>query len=237
MRIAVFGATGVAGSAIVAEAHTRGHHVTALSRAPDTGVATGRLAIRAVDVTNPDAVDVVLVEADVAVLAIRLAPGDEDRLAPLTVGFLDSAGRHDTRVLVVGGVAPLRSPDNPDLRVVDDPRYVPEKWRRIARASLNQFHACQDHPYDGWTYLSPPAVLESGEGTGHYRRGTITLLTDENGDSRITASDLAIAVADELEAPRHDQHFTIVQDRSTRNQHVKLKHDRHEDAAGIIDEP
>lgn len=34
MRIAVLGATGMAGSAIVAEALDRGHHVTALSRHP-----------------------------------------------------------------------------------------------------------------------------------------------------------------------------------------------------------
>ncbi|MDN6748551.1 MAG: NAD(P)H-binding protein [Brevibacterium sp.] len=210
MRIAVFGATGMAGSAIVSEALTRGHHVVAASRRPATANANEEhLAVRTVDVADPDAVDAVLADADAAVLTIRLAPGEEDRLAPLTRGVLDAAAHHDTRLLIVGGSAPLRSLSRPDRLLIDDPDHVPEAWKSIAQASLDQFHTCQEHPYAGYVYLSPPAVFEPGERSGSYRRGTTTLLTDANGASRITPPDFALAVLDELEQPGCDRHFTV----------------------------
>ncbi|WP_394275981.1 NAD(P)-dependent oxidoreductase [Luteococcus sp.] len=210
MRIAVLGATGMAGSTVVSEALTRGHHVVAASRRPTTENANEeRLSIRAVDVADVDAVDAVLGDVDAAVLTIRLAPGEEDQLAPLTRGVLDAAARHGTRLLVVGGSAPLRSPNHPDRLLIDDPDHVPEAWKSIAQASLAQFHACQEYPNARWVYLSPPAIFEPGDRSGSYRRGTTTLLTDANGASRITAPDFAIAVLDELEQPSDDQHFTV----------------------------
>ncbi|WP_239154750.1 NAD(P)-dependent oxidoreductase [Amycolatopsis sp. FDAARGOS 1241] len=182
MRIAVFGATGIAGSAIVTEALTRGHVVTALSRRPQAA-SSGRPTVRALDVAEAGSLGPVLACADADVLTIRLAAGEEHRLAPLSRGFLDATARSGTRVLVIGGSAPLRCPDDPDRIVLDDPNRIPEAWKTIAQASLDQFHACRDHRYGGWTYLSPPAVLEPGARTGAYRRGRTTLLTDENGDS------------------------------------------------------
>lgn len=213
MRIAVLGATGMAGRAIVSEALARGHHVVAASRRPATATTNAnaeRLSPRTVDVADPDAVDAVLAVVDAAVLTIRLAPGEEDRLTPLTRGVLDAAAHHGTRLLVVGGSAPLRSPNLPERLLIDDPDHVPDAWKSIAQASLDQFHACQEHDCTGWVYLSPPAVFEPGERTGNYQRGTTTLLTDATGASRITPPDFAAAVLDELEQPGVDRHFTVV---------------------------
>lgn len=197
MRIAVFGATGMAGSAINMEALTRGHQVVAVSRHLTSDASNdAQLTVRA---------------ADVAVLTILLPRGEEDRLAPLTRGFLNAAARHDTRVLIVGGSAPLRSPSHPDLLLIDDPNHVPDAWRAIAQASLDQYRSCQKHPYDGWVYVSPPAVFEPGDRNGSYQRGTTTLLTDERDVSHITAPDFAIAVLDELENPSEVHHFTVNQ--------------------------
>ncbi|WP_224760467.1 NAD(P)-dependent oxidoreductase [Salinibacterium sp. ZJ450] len=109
MRIAVLGATGMAGSAIVAEALDRGHHVTALSRRLRAVFDIDRLTTRAVDVADTASLNPVLAKADAVVLTIRLASGEESRLVPLTRGVLDAAEQHGTRVLVVGGAAPLRS--------------------------------------------------------------------------------------------------------------------------------
>ena len=50
-----------------------------------------------------------------------------------------------------------------------------------------------------WTYISPPALIEPGERTGHYRRGENELLTDANGKSEISAEDYAVGLIDELE--------------------------------------
>lgn len=208
MRIAVFGATGMAGGAIVNEALAREHGVVAVSRHPDTSVASDRLTTRALDVSDTDTLASILTEVDAAVLTIRLAPGQEHRLAPLTRGFLDTASRTRTQVLIVGGSSPLHSPDNAGTLVIETD-YVPDQYRAIAQASLDQYRICQGHPHAGWVYLSPPAILEPGARTGRYRRGTTTLLVDEHGDSRITASDLAVAVIDELENPSGERHLTV----------------------------
>lgn len=56
----------------------------------------------------------------------------------------------------------------------------------------------------------PPAVLEPGERTGRYRSGTGTLFLGADGESRISAEDLAVAVLDELRIPAIDRHFTVV---------------------------
>ena len=212
MRIAVLGATGMAGTAIVSEAIARGHQVIAASRRPSAiGSHDDRLEVRAVDVADLEAVGPVLAEVEAAVLTIRLAPGEEHRLAVLTRGVLDVAERHGTRALIVGGSAPLRSPSRPDRLLIDDPEHVPKAWRTIAQASLEQYRACQEHPYTGWVYLSPPALFEPGERSGSYLRGTTTLVTDAHGVSRITAPDFAIAVLDELEDPSNERHFTVAQ--------------------------
>jgi putative NADH-flavin reductase len=212
MRISVFGATGMAGSAVVAEALTRGHDVTGISRRPHGSTAHERLRALSLDVTGSDALDPVLAESDVAVLTIRLAAGEEGILAPATTRFLDAAERTGTRVLVIGGAGPLQSPSAPGLLVAEDPVYVPSAWRTVAGASISQLQACIQHQYRGWVYLSPPAILEKGPRTGTYRRGTTQLLTDADGQSRITAADLAIAVSDEIEDPGEDHHFTVVQE-------------------------
>ncbi len=56
--------------------------------------------------------------------------------------------------------------------------------------------------------MSPPALLDPGEGTGRYRRGTGTLLTGADGRSWISAEDLGVAVVDERETPVRERRIT-----------------------------
>ncbi|MGS2620083.1 NAD(P)-dependent oxidoreductase [Micromonospora sp. LZ34] len=145
---------------------------------------------------------------DAIVAAIRPAPGYEHTVAATTTALLDTAEAARTRILVVGGAAPLRIPGYPDRFVLDSPEYVPDAWRTIAAASVAQLDACRAHRTD-WVYLSPPAILEPGTRTGTYQRGTTTLITGADGTSRISAEDLAVAVLDELESRGGDKHFTV----------------------------
>ncbi len=211
MRISIFGATGMAGSAIVTEALARQHIVTAWSRRLGNFPRQERLTAGIIDLSTPDTLGTVLSAADVAVLAVRPAAGDEHQIAPWTAGFLDAAATTGTRVIVIGGAASLRSPRDPDLLIADDPTYTPPEWAAIAHASLAQFWVCESHPYTGWTYLSPPAQFGAGTRTGRYQRGTTMMLTDDNGNAQISTADLAIAVVDEIETPGHEQHFTVAQ--------------------------
>lgn len=211
MKIALIGATGMAGGAIATEALSRSHDVFALVRNPGRLRECDRLTVTVADAAEPQSLALTIDKADVVVLAVRLSAGEEDQLAQITRGVLDVAERAGTRVLVIGGAAALKTPTDPDTLVFDDPDFVPELWKAVARASLDQFHACQEFPSEQWVYLSPPAVLEQGSRTGNYRRGRDTLLVDGAGKSRISADDLAIAVVDELESPTGENHFTVAE--------------------------
>lgn len=210
MKIAVIGATGMAGSRIAAEAARRGHGVSGISRSEGGAAqALPGLTFTAADATDPEAMGRIAGEHDLMVLATRPAPGTEDDARSPVANILDAALDFGSRVLVIGGAGPLRSPDRSDRLVIDDPRFVPEQWRTIAQASIDQFNACTAHHAD-WTYLSPPALFEPGTRTGTYRRGGNQLLIDSNGASRISAEDLAVAAVDEIENPQAGlRHFTV----------------------------
>lgn len=219
MTIAVLGATGMVGSRVIDEAAARGHQVLALSRKPP-GQGPNVTPI-AVDANDPSALREALTgaAADAVVLTVRTLPVDQEFLVGVTRTVLDVAARLGIRVLVVGGAGALRSPDDPDLLVADDPAYVPAEWRAVAAAGTAQLRTCEAHPDADWVYLSPPALLEPGDRTGRYRRGTDTLLTGADGRSWISAEDLAVAVLDELEPSgperrlldvRRIRHFTVV---------------------------
>jgi uncharacterized protein len=185
--------------------------VLALSRKPAS--EDPEVTPVAVDVGDPAAVGEALAGsgADAVVLTVRTFPADQEFLAGATRTVLDAAARLGIRVLVVGGAGALRSPGDRELLVAENPAYVPDQHRAVALAGVAQLRTCQAHPGADWVCLSPPAVLEPGERTGRYRRGTDTLLTDAGGRSWISAEDLAVAVLDELECPGRDRHITVAQ--------------------------
>jgi putative NADH-flavin reductase len=221
--IAVIGATGMVGSRVIDEAVARGHRVLALSRKPaNADRVHPDVTPVAVDARDPQAVREALTgaastgAADAVVLALRTVPVDEEFLVGATRTVLDIAARLGIQVLVVGGAGALRSPGDRDLLVADNPAYVPVEVRSVAAAGIAQLRTCQTHGHDDWTYLSPPALLQPGERTGRYRRGTDTLLTTADGGSWISAEDLAVAALDELETPGPEHHITVAYHDATR---------------------
>lgn len=213
--IAVLGATGMVGSRVIDEAGARGHRVLALSRKPASH--DPNVTPVAVDANDPHALREALAGSaahgavpDAVVVTVRTFPADQEFLVGATRTVLDTAARHGIRVLVVGGAGALRCPGDRDLLVADNPTYVPAEYRPVAVAGVAQLRACRARAGADWVYLSPPALLEPGERTGRYWRGTDTLLTAADGRSWISAEDLAVAVVDELENPGRERHFTVV---------------------------
>lgn len=217
MTIAVLGATGMVGSRVINEAGARGHQMIALSRKP-AGEDPGNPNVTpvAVDANDSHAVREALAgsashgTADAVVLTVRTMPVDQEFLVATTRTVLDIAAQLGIRVLVIGGAGALRSPDDRNLLVADNPAYVPADIRAVAAAGVAQLRVCQSHADADCVYVSPPALLEPGVRTGRYRRGTDTLLLSADGRSWISAEDLAVAVVDELESPGPDQLITVV---------------------------
>lgn len=193
MRITVFGATGAVGREVVAEARARGHEVRPASRS--TGV----------DATDPAHVARLAAGQDLVISATRPAPGHEAELVAVARALF--AGVGDTRLLLVGGAATLRRPDGVLLQDAPD---FPAELLPIAHACADQLAVCREPSDVDWTYLSPPMLLEPGPRTGRYRLGADDLVADESGVSRITNADLAVALLDEAERPKHHRtRFTV----------------------------
>jgi putative NADH-flavin reductase len=87
--------------------------------------------------------------------------------------------------------------------------HLPQEWIPIVDAHIETFRRLKESGID-WTYFSPVAFFEPGERTGKFRLGKDDLITDAQGNSRISFEDYAIALVDELENPRHHrERFTI----------------------------
>jgi putative NADH-flavin reductase len=197
MKIAVYGATGAIGSAIVDEARTRGHEVTGISRRGGDG--PDQLAGDALDAGFTAGV---AEKHDVVVSAIGPSRVSDDGTR-----FVDSianlaATLGDRRLVVVGGAGSLVVDGE---RLVDSPgfpdAYKPEALK--GAASLALLRATADDV--DWTYLSPAPVILPGERTGTYRVELETPAGDQ-----ISIPDYALALVDEIERPRHvRQRFTV----------------------------
>ncbi|MFF0457032.1 NAD(P)-dependent oxidoreductase [Nocardia africana] len=210
MRITVFGAAGTAGSRIVREALSRGHEVTAVGRgAGRPAVASAAASFRAADATDPAQVKDVTAGSDVVISATRPRPGREYELADVAAALLDGLRGTGIRLLVVGGAGDLIVPGTGST-VMQMPDFPPDR-RPIALACHAQHEVFRSATTDvDWTYLSPPALLEPGERRGTYRTGADELLGDSTGTSYISMEDLAVALLDEAEDPRHTRtRFTV----------------------------
>ena len=190
MKIALFGATGMVGSRIAAEATARGHEVTALSR------STGG------DLADPDAVRAAAQAHDVLVSATgpsRTGESHEPWLAAVST-LIEQA--EEARVLFVGGAGSLLTADGTRLLDTDG---FPEEYKAEATsgaAALDLFRAAPESL--DWTFVSPAPVIAPGERTGSYA----TALDTPAGDF-ISAEDYAVALVDEIEQPQHRrQRFT-----------------------------
>ena len=213
-KIVVFGASGMIGQRLVREALTRGHQVTAVAR--DTAritVSADGLTVAAGDVSDPSAVSDLARGADVVISAISArVPGGDARqtLLAATDGLIDGLrplGEDAPLLIVVGGAGSLEVA--PGVRLVDAPGF-PDAYKAEALAhvaALDHLRATVDL---AWTYLSPAAEIAPGERTGVFRLGDDQLVSDEKGDSHISAEDYAVAVLDEAENPRHvGRRFTL----------------------------
>ncbi|MGX2993681.1 NAD(P)-dependent oxidoreductase [Streptomyces sp. JNUCC 64] len=214
MRITVFGAAGNAGVRIAAEALDRGHEVTGVVRDPSRAAALpAGVTVRTGDASDSGRVRELAVGQDVVVGATRPPRGHEDELATAARGLLAGLTGTGTRLLVVGGAGSLLVPGTGGRLLVDDPAYVPPAWRDVALGSVRQLEVFRDRAEVDWAYVSPPAILEPGERTGRYRTGRDEVLTGPGGVSRISMEDLAVALLDEIERPRHHRvRFTLVED-------------------------
>ncbi|KZE81193.1 3-beta hydroxysteroid dehydrogenase [Paenibacillus elgii] len=208
MKIALVGATGTIGQRILEEALSRGHQVTAIVRDP-ARVTKQNENLKAVagDVFNADSLAAAAAGHDIVISAYGPAHGQEEKLAQAAQALVDAAKKAGvSRLLTVGGAGSLEVA--PGVQLVDTPEF-PAEWKGIALAHRDALEVYRRSELD-WTNLSPAALIQPGEKTGQYRTEENRLVTDAEGNSRISAEDYAVAMLDEAERPRFSRkRFTV----------------------------
>ncbi|EJM85567.1 putative NADH-flavin reductase [Pseudomonas sp. GM74] len=200
-KIAIIGATGRAGSQLLEEALRRGHSVTAIAR--DTAKIGQRAGVvsKNVDALDADALQAAVKGHDVVISAAHFAT------LPASAVVGPVKGAEVKRLLVVGGAGSLLLPDG--TRVIDSKGF-PDAYKAEASAGAEFLGNLQQEKDLDWTFLSPSAEFVEGERSGKFRIGQDNLLVSSEGRSWITFADYAIAMLDEVEAPKHSrQRFTV----------------------------
>jgi uncharacterized protein len=210
MNIALIGASGFVGSALLKEALSRGHRVTALVNTPAKIAPQPNLEVVQADVLDRAGL-VARLRGHDAVVSAFSGHAQADVFGYYVKGIRTIADAVKEagvpRLLVVGGAGSLEVA--PGVQLVDTPQF-PEQWKATAEGAREALNLLRAETALDWTMLSPSAHLEPGRRTGKFRLGTDRLLQDENGDSRISLEDYAVAMIDELEQPAHPRRrFTV----------------------------
>ncbi|OZI68445.1 NAD(P)-dependent oxidoreductase [Bordetella genomosp. 1] len=196
MKVAVIGISGRVGARVADELLRRNHQVVGIARKPADVAARPGLEVKAGDANDPAALAALIRGADAVISAGRfLSLGAEPVLAAVRQAGVP-------RLLVVGGAGSLEIA--PGKRLIDLPEF-PAEYKAEASAGADFLQALRAESQIDWTFLSPAALFEPGERTGTFRVGGDQLLADAQGNSNISMEDYAIALVDELEAPKHSR--------------------------------
>lgn len=215
MDIAIIGATGFVGTALLNEAVLRGHMVTAISRHPEeVQLEDNKVTPKEVDVLDGDHLAEVLQGHDAVLSAYNSGWGNPNiyddymKGAEAIQNAVKEAGIQ--RYLVVGGAGSLEGEEGQQL--VDAPDF-PKEHKNGALAARDYLDILRSEDGLEWTLLSPAIEMrpevDSGR-TGKYRTGLNQPVFDDRGKSQISVEDLAVALLDELENNEYiRQRFTV----------------------------
>ncbi|KAF2079192.1 NAD(P)-dependent oxidoreductase [Flavobacterium sharifuzzamanii] len=206
MKIALIGATGFVGSALLNELADRKHEITAIARTPkDTANATWVAA----DIFNVDALAEILKGHDAVVNAYNPGwtnPNIYDDFLAGSKAIQEAVKKSGVkRFVTIGGAGSLYVA--PDLQAVDTPDF-PKEIFPGANAARHYLNIIKEEKDLDWAFFSPAFEMHAGTKTGRtgkYRLGLENPVFNDEQRSILSVEDLAVVIADEVETPKHHQ--------------------------------
>ena len=201
MKIAIIGATGFVGTAVLNEALQRGHTVTGIARNIEKiKTEDGKVNAVTADVQDAVALSKILAGHDAIVNTFNAGWTNPNLYNDFIKGSesIQQAVKLSgvKRLLVVGGAGSLEI--TPGVQLVDTPEF-PAQWKSGAIAARDYLNIIKKENELDWTFLSPAINLHPGQRTGVFRLGTDQPVFDDNSQSEISVEDMAVAIIDELE--------------------------------------
>ena len=150
MKVALIGATGNAGSRILAELSRRGHAITAITRDPEkTPALPGVVAVKA-DADDVSGLADALKGNDAVISSVHFTASDPRKL----IAAVHASGV--PRYLVVGGAGSLEVA--PGVKLIDTPQF-PVIYKAEAAAGSAFLDLLRKEADLDWTFLSPSAMF------------------------------------------------------------------------------
>lgn len=210
MKIVIIGATGFVGKALVKEASDRGLSVMAVARNAAKVPELPKVKAVAADVTKTAELTELFRGQEVIVNAFNAGWSNPNLYQDFIDGCvsIQQAAKEAgvNRLLVIGGAGSLFVNGQ---QLVDTPAF-PAEWKLGATAARDYLNRLREEKELDWSFLSPAIELTPGKRTGVFRLGTESPVFDQQGKSKISVEDLAVAVINELEQPAHSrQRFTL----------------------------
>ncbi|WP_131770823.1 NAD(P)-dependent oxidoreductase, partial [Candidatus Protofrankia californiensis] len=201
-----------AGRRAVAEAVARGHQVTAVVRDPARyrELAGDGVTLVAGDVTQAGSVATVAAGHDVAInAAARMDVPSQAFFVGAAHALLEGLAQAGVGRLLVIGIGTILE-TAPGVLVHDAPGF-PAQWRTFSLGHAEELDVLRtaDTGIDWLMVAPPPTVLDSeATRTGRYRIGGEQVLPTDKDAAPFSYADLAVALIDEIEAPKH--HRTLI---------------------------
>lgn len=206
MKIALIGATGFVGSAILNELTSRNHEVTAIARTPKEAVNVNWVAA---DIFNSDVLAEILKGNDLIISAYNAGwtnPNIYDDFIAGSKAVQEAVKKSDVnRFIVIGGGGSLFVA--PGLQAVDTPDF-PKEYYVAATAARDYLNIIKEEKELDWAFFSPAFEMHAGTTTGRtgkYRLGLENPVFNDEQRSILSVEDLAVVIADEAETPKHHQ--------------------------------
>ncbi len=206
MKIALIGATGFVGAAILNELTSRNHEVTAIARTPKKAVNVNWVAA---DIFNSDVLTEILKGNDLIISAYNAGwtnPNIYDDFIAGSKAVQEAAKKSGVnRFIVIGGGGSLFVA--PGLQAVDTPDF-PKEYYVAATAARDYLNIIKEEKELDWAFFSPAFEMHAGTTTGRtgkYRLGLENPVFNDEQRSILSVEDLAVVIADEAETPKHHQ--------------------------------
>jgi len=206
MKIAIIGATGFVGSAILNELSSRNHEITAIARNPKNSSDVNWISA---DIFNTDALAEALKGNDVVISAYNSGwtnPNIYDDFIAGSKAIQEAVKKSGVkRFMTIGGAGSLFVA--PGLQAVDTPDF-PKEYYAGASAARDYLNILKEEKDLDWAFFSPAFEMHQGITTGRtgkYRLGLENPVFNDEQRSILSVEDLAVVIADEAETPNHHQ--------------------------------
>lgn len=206
MKVAIIGATGFVGTAILNEIANRNHQITAIAR---TSQLNEEVNWSQTNIFDIDQLTTVLQGNDVIINAYNPGWTNPNIYQDFIAGSkaIQEAVKKSgvKRFITIGGAGSLYVA--PGIQAVDTPEF-PKEYYAGASAARDYLNILKEEKELDWVFFSPAFEMHAGittGRTGNYRLGLETPVVDENNRSILSVEDLAVVIADETENPKHHQ--------------------------------